>query len=313
MELSLRWADRSRRAHGDNPAALFGIVQGGVHDGLRLESLEGCCGSASTVRRRRIVGRRAAADAAHPGPARDPACRRTGRTTSWLGTPEDIVEAVRRGIDMFDCVLPTRNARNGHLFTHTGPYGSATRSMRGHRPARSVVRLLHRRNYSRSYLRHLDRCNEILGARLNTIHNLHYYLSLMRGLRGPSRRHAGRVRRRVLRVAPAALAERPGSAPDRATSPRRLCHNPPRSCVRQSSSDPRVALALFHQTFPRVFRDELLHHRGARRSARAQRRRSRMQESPHGLLFPIGLLVVLYFFMIRRRSSGKRAQEMSSR
>ena len=101
-----------------------------------------------------------------------------------VGTPEDIVGAVQRGIDMFDCVLPTRNARNGHLFTHQG-----------------VVRIRHAvhqydegpldplcdcytcRNYSRAYLRHLDRCHEILGARLNTIHNLHYYQTLMRGLR----------------------------------------------------------------------------------------------------------------------------------
>ena len=187
MELSLRWADRSRRAHGDSPAALFGIVQGGVHDGLRLESLEGllrigfdgyAVGGLSVgeppADRWRILdllATRLPADRPH--------------YLMGVGTPEDIVEAVRRGIDMFDCVLPTRNARNGHLFTHTGTVrirNAVHAEDTG--PLDPLCDCYTCRNYSRSYLRHLDRCNEILGARLNTIHNLHYYLSLMRGLRG---------------------------------------------------------------------------------------------------------------------------------
>jgi queuine tRNA-ribosyltransferase len=186
MELSSRWAARSKAAHGDNPAALFGIVQGGVHDALRLASLEGlqsigfdgyAVGGLSVgeppADRWRILDLLA---------TRLPADR--PRYLMGVGTPEDIVEAVRRGIDMFDCVLPTRNARNGHLFTHSG-----TVRIRNAVHAEDTGPLDPRcdcytcRNYSRSYLRHLDRCNEILGARLNTIHNLHYYLSLMRGLR----------------------------------------------------------------------------------------------------------------------------------
>jgi queuine tRNA-ribosyltransferase len=101
-----------------------------------------------------------------------------------VGTPEDIVEAVRRGIDMFDCVLPTRNARNGHLFTHRGTVrirNAVHAEDTG--PLDPLCDCYTCRSFSRSYLRHLDRCNEILGARLNTIHNLHYYLSLMRDLR----------------------------------------------------------------------------------------------------------------------------------
>jgi queuine tRNA-ribosyltransferase len=186
MELSLRWAARSKAAHGDNPAALFGIVQGGVHEALRIASLEGlqaigfdgyAVGGLSVgeppADRWRILDLLA---------TRLPADR--PRYLMGVGTPEDIVEAVRRGIDMFDCVLPTRNARNGHLFTHSG-----TVRIRNAVHAEDTAQLdplcdcYTCRNYSRSYLRHLDRCNEILGARLNTIHNLHYYLSLMRGLR----------------------------------------------------------------------------------------------------------------------------------
>jgi queuine tRNA-ribosyltransferase len=186
MELSLRWAERSRRAHGDNPAVLFGIVQGGVYDGLRLESLEGllrigfdgyAVGGLSVgeppADRWRVLDLLAT-----QLPADRP------RYLMGVGTPEDIVEAVRRGIDMFDCVLPTRNARNGHLFTHTGTVrirNAVHAEDTG--PLDPLCDCYTCRSYSRSYLRHLDRCNEILGARLNTIHNLHYYLSLMRDLR----------------------------------------------------------------------------------------------------------------------------------
>ena len=186
MELSLRWAARSKAAHGDNPAALFGIVQGGVYERLREQSLDGlrdigfdgyAVGGLSVGEpsedRWRILDYLA---------TRLPADR--PRYLMGVGTPEDIVEAVRRGIDMFDCVMPTRNARNGHLFTHEGVV-----RIRNARYEQDTGPLDPRcdcytcTHYSRAYLRHLHRCNEILGARLNTIHNLHYYQTLMRGLR----------------------------------------------------------------------------------------------------------------------------------
>jgi queuine tRNA-ribosyltransferase len=101
-----------------------------------------------------------------------------------VGRPEDIIEAVLRGVDMFDCVIPTRHARNGHLFTSTGVIN--IRNSAHHAdlaPLDAACSCYTCRNYSRAYLRHLDRCNEILGARLNTIHNLHFYLDLMRSIR----------------------------------------------------------------------------------------------------------------------------------
>ncbi len=186
MTLSLRWAQRSREAHGDNPAALFGIVQGGVFEELREASLEGlkaigfegyAVGGLSVGEppedRWRILDFLS---------TRLPANR--PRYLMGVGTPEDIVEAVRRGIDMFDCVMPTRNARNGHLFTHSGVVRIRNAvHARDTGPLDSECGCYTCRHYSRAYLRHLARCNEILGARLNTIHNLHYYQTLMRGLR----------------------------------------------------------------------------------------------------------------------------------
>ncbi len=186
MELSLRWAARSREAHGDNPAALFGIVQGGMFPELRAESLAGlvaigfdgyAIGGLSVgepeEERLKIL------DCTAPAlPADRP------RYLMGVGRPEDILEAVRRGVDMFDCVMPTRNARNGYLFTHAGTVkirNSANREDTG--PLDPLCDCYTCRNYSRAYLHHLDKCNEILGARLNTIHNLHYYQTLMRGLR----------------------------------------------------------------------------------------------------------------------------------
>jgi queuine tRNA-ribosyltransferase len=186
MELSLRWAARSRQAHGDNPAALFGIVQGGVYPELRNASLEGlreigfdgyAIGGLSVGEppedRWRILD---FLSARLPGDQ--------PRYLMGVGTPEDIVEAVARGIDMFDCVLPTRNARNGHLFTHQGVVRirNAIHAL-DTGPLDPLCDCYTCRNYSRAYLRHLSRCNEILGARLNTIHNLSYYLTLMRGIR----------------------------------------------------------------------------------------------------------------------------------
>jgi len=186
MELSLRWAERSKQAHGDNPSALFGIVQGGVYESLRRRSLEGlmeigfdgyAVGGLSVgeppADRWRVLdflSSRLPADKPH--------------YLMGVGTPEDIVEAVRRGIDMFDCVMPTRNARNGHLFTHQGVVRIRNAVHAGDTgPLDPHCDCYTCQNYSRSYLRHLSRCNEILGARLNTIHNLHYYQSLMRDIR----------------------------------------------------------------------------------------------------------------------------------
>jgi len=186
MRLSLRWAERSKTAHADNPSALFAIVQGGVYDDLRSESLQGlsaigfdgyAVGGLSVgeppADRWRILD-----NLASQLPADKP------RYLMGVGTPEDIVEAVNRGIDMFDCVMPTRNARNGHLFTHQGIVrikNAVHQDDTG--PLDPLCNCYTCQNYSRSYLRHLHRCKEILGARLNTIHNLHYYQSLMADLR----------------------------------------------------------------------------------------------------------------------------------
>ncbi len=186
MELSLRWAARSREAHGDNPSALFGIVQGGMYESLRSASLEGLkaigfdgyavgglsVGEPPADRWRVLDALRDALPADKP------------HYLMGVGTPEDIVESVQRGIDMFDCVMPTRNARNGHLFTHHGVVKirhAANQYDEG--PLDSLCDCYTCRHYSRAYLRHLDKCNEILGARLNTIHNLHYYQKLMRDIR----------------------------------------------------------------------------------------------------------------------------------
>jgi len=186
MELSLRWAERSKAAHGDNPSVLFGIVQGGVFEALRERSLEGL---------KRIGFDGYAVGGLSVGEPSEERWRILDFLSTRLppekphylmgvGTPEDILAAVARGIDMFDCVMPTRNARNGHLFTHEG-----TVRIRNAIHARDTGPLDPHcdcytcRNYSRAYLRHLSRCNEILGARLNTIHNLTYYQTLMRNIR----------------------------------------------------------------------------------------------------------------------------------
>jgi len=186
MELSLRWAARSREAHGDNPAALFGIVQGGLYDELRLESLEGLRGigfegyavGGLSVGEPPDDRSRVLDLLANELPEDRP------RYLMGVGTPEDIVQAVRRGIDMFDCVMPTRNARNGHLFTHHGIVRIRNARYRDDEtPLDPLCDCYTCSNYSRAYLRHLAKCGEILGARLNTIHNLAYYQKLMRDLR----------------------------------------------------------------------------------------------------------------------------------
>jgi queuine tRNA-ribosyltransferase len=186
MELSLRWAQRSRKAHGDNPAALFGIVQGGMYPELRARSAEGlmAIGFDGYAIGGLSVGepeheRLATLDVTLPllPPIRP-------RYLMGVGRPEDIVEAVRRGVDLFDCVMPTRNARNGFLYTRQGILRIRNARYRDDTgPVDPECGCYTCRNYSRAYLKHLDKCNEILGPRLATIHNLHYYQDLMRGLR----------------------------------------------------------------------------------------------------------------------------------
>jgi queuine tRNA-ribosyltransferase len=186
MELSMRWAKRCREFHADHPSALFGIVQGGMYPALRAESLaalldigfDGYAIGGLSVGEPKDRRAEILADLLPRMPAEQP------RYLMGVGTPEDLVEAVARGVDMFDCVLPTRNARNGHLFTHDGEVrirNSRYRQDPG--PLDSACDCYTCRNYSRAYLHHLDRCNEILGARLHTVHNLHFYLSLMRRIR----------------------------------------------------------------------------------------------------------------------------------
>jgi queuine tRNA-ribosyltransferase len=186
MELSLRWAERSKFAHGDNSAALFGIVQGGVFPHLRaISSAElqkiGFDGYAigGLAVGETLAERLTMLDVTIPMlPAETP------RYLMGVGKPEDIVEAVRRGVDLFDCVLPTRNARNGFLFTHQGDLRIRNSKYRSDTtPLDENCHCYTCRHYSRAYLHHLDRCKEILGSRLNTIHNLYYYQELMAKLR----------------------------------------------------------------------------------------------------------------------------------
>ncbi len=205
MERSMRWAARSHAHYygaglealgqprngqppmADPPGGLFGIVQGGMHTVLRLASLEtllrldfpglavgGLAVGETEEERLKVL------ETVVPGMPKD-----RPRYLMGVGKPGDIVQAVVRGIDMFDCVIPTRHARNGHLFTSGGVVNirnSAHHADLG--PLDPQCACYTCRNYSRAYLRHLDRCNEILGSRLNTIHNLHFYLELMRSLRG---------------------------------------------------------------------------------------------------------------------------------
>ncbi|WP_415889387.1 tRNA guanosine(34) transglycosylase Tgt [Neptuniibacter sp. SY11_33] len=186
MRLSMRWAKRSKDAHGDNPAALFGIVQGGMYPHLRDESMKGleeigfdgyAIGGLSVGEPKDEMVK-VLDHLAFKMPAEKP------RYLMGVGKPEDIVEAVRRGVDMFDCVMPTRNARNGFLFTDTGVVKIRNAvNKTDTRPLDENCDCYTCQNFSRAYLHHLDKCKEILGAQLNTIHNLHYYQQLMAGLR----------------------------------------------------------------------------------------------------------------------------------
>jgi queuine tRNA-ribosyltransferase len=191
MHRSMRWTERSRRYYYDSctepaPGDLFGIVQGGMHLELRHESLQrldaldlaglaigGLAVGEPEAERLKVLD-----DVVPRMPADRP------RYLMGVGRPEDIVQAVLRGIDMFDCVMPTRHARNGHLFTSEGVINIRNaRHAADTGPVDPACSCYTCRNYSRAYLRHLDRCNEILGSRLNTLHNLHFYLQLMRELR----------------------------------------------------------------------------------------------------------------------------------
>ena len=187
MELSMRWAERCRSAHGNNEAALFGIVQGGMFKELRDESLQrlmdigfdGYALGGLSVGEPKEQMRNIVEYCGERMPAEKP------RYLMGVGTPEDIVYAVSQGIDMFDCVMPTRNARNGHIFTSQGLLRLRNKRFRNDsRPLDVNCDCYTCKNFSRAYLHHLDKCKEMLGAQLNTIHNLSYYQSVMSGLRG---------------------------------------------------------------------------------------------------------------------------------
>ena len=186
LELSLRWGARSKAAHADNPAALFGIVQGGMYPALRQASLEGLLeiGFDGYALGGLSVGEGAEERAAILAAITPLLPVDKPRYLMGVGTPGDLVQAVSAGLDMFDCVMPTRNARNGHLFvTHGVVRIRNARYARDERPLDEHCGCYTCRHYSRAYLRHLDQCGEILGARLNTLHNLHYYQALMRRMR----------------------------------------------------------------------------------------------------------------------------------
>ena len=186
MLLSARWAQRSKHAHGDSEAALFGIIQGGMYEDLRDESLTklqemdfdgyaigGLSVGETEQERLRIL------DFLKPKLPADKA-----RYLMGVGKPEDLVEAVARGVDMFDCVIPTRNARNGYLYTSKGVLRIRNQQYQDDpRPIDEQCNCYTCRNYSRAYLKHLDKCGEMLAGRLGTIHNLSYYHRLMKSMR----------------------------------------------------------------------------------------------------------------------------------
>lgn len=187
MELSLRWAKRSREAHGDSPSALFGIIQGGMYPEQREASLKGLLEIGFDGL---AIGGLSVGEPKHemlevldylPTWMPDD----TPRYLMGVGKPEDLVEGVRRGIDMFDCVMPTRNGRNGHLFTAEGTVKIRNAKHRfDTRPLEAGCDCYTCGHFSRAYLHHLDRCGEMLGSMLNTVHNLRHYQRLMAGLRG---------------------------------------------------------------------------------------------------------------------------------
>lgn len=192
MELTQRWALRNMEAHqaglaeGHSTGALFGIVQGGMYSHLREESLaglesigfDGYAVGGLSVGEPKDDMQRVLSHIVPKMPQHKP------RYLMGVGTPADLVEGVRRGVDMFDCVMPTRNARNGYLFTHGGVVKIRNAKHRHDAgPLDEQCDCYTCTNFSRAYLHHLDKCQEMLGAQLNTLHNLSYYQSLMAGLR----------------------------------------------------------------------------------------------------------------------------------
>ncbi len=186
MQLSLRWAERSKQAHDDNSNALFGIVQGGMYEGLRDQSLAGLMAigfdgyaiGGLSVGEPKAEMQRILEHTAPLLPVDKP------RYLMGVGTPADLVHAVTQGIDMFDCVLPTRNARNGWLYTSQGILKLRNSRYRmDTAPPDAHCACYTCRNFTRAYLHHLQRINEMLGAQLNTIHNLFYYQQLMAEIR----------------------------------------------------------------------------------------------------------------------------------
>lgn len=186
MQLSLRWAARSKAAHGDNPAALFGIVQGGMYPELRKQSLDalveigfdGYAIGGLSVGEPKSEMMKVLDCLASQLPAEAP------RYLMGVGTPADLLEGVRRGVDMFDCVMPTRNARNGHLFTSAGVIKLRNaRHKTSTEPLDPTCDCYTCQHFSRGYLAHLDKCNEILGSQLATMHNLRFYQRHMAAIR----------------------------------------------------------------------------------------------------------------------------------
>lgn len=190
MELSLRWAARSKKAHQGNPSALFGIVQGGMYEHLRDQSLEGLANigfdgyaiGGLSVGEPKEEMFKVLRHMTTKMPADKP------RYLMGVGTPLDILDAVIEGVDMFDCVMPTRNARNGHLFTSTGVIKIRNSQHKtSDKPLDENCDCYTCQHFSRAYLHHLDKCKEMLGATLNTIHNLRFYQNLMSDIRAAIR------------------------------------------------------------------------------------------------------------------------------
>ena len=245
MELSLRWAKRCQAefARLENPNALFGIVQGGMFENLRQASLDqlvdmnfpGYAVGGVSVGEPKDEMLRIMAHTPHRLPAHKP------RYLMGVGTPEDLVEGVAQGVDMFDCVMPTRNARNGHLFTRFGDLKIRNaRHKSDERPLDETCTCYTCKNFSRAYLHHLDRCGEMLGPMLTTIHNLHFYLRLMRTMREAIA--AGTYPGAVAEVAGGRVT-RPGAGPrggaaTRGLPGRLLCHGTTLADRRSARGDP---------------------------------------------------------------------------
>ena len=186
MEMSMRWAARCRQAHADSSSALFGIVQGGMYEALRQQSVAALTGigfdgyaigglsvGEPEEEREKVL------EYTLPGLPKD-----KPRYLMGVGRPQDIIAAVLQGVDMFDCVMPTRNARNGYYFTSQGVLKIRnSRFAMDTRPIDEACECYTCQNYSRAYLKHLDRCKEMLGPHLATVHNLHFYQQLMAALR----------------------------------------------------------------------------------------------------------------------------------